>query len=314
MFNPEKLSNKLTSLTPNNKFLVAYSGGMDSHVLLHSVKQLNLDIRAVHVHHGLSKNADLWVEHCRKICTDLNIEYIVKYIKIPLGKHSPEAMARDLRYQEFAKLLGEDECLLTAHHADDQAETLLLQLFRGSGTKGLAAMPERKGFMHGALLRPLLEFSRAELNEYAEQNNLNWIEDESNENIGLDRNFVRHKLMPIIKEKYPSILRTAARVTEHFAEASELLTVLAEQDYLNVQGAKADTLSITKLKKLSDARQSNVIRYWLHKLDLPTPNSIQLKHIKKDVLYCRNDAQPLVHWPGAEVRKFRDDLYAISRP
>jgi tRNA(Ile)-lysidine synthase len=227
-------------------------------------------------------------------------------------KHSPEAVARDLRYQELAQLLDKDECVLTAHHADDQAETVLLQLFRGSGTKGLAAMPEHKGFMQGALIRPLLGFTRAELRQYAVQNHLNWIEDESNENIGIERNFVRHKLMPIIKDHWPGIVTTLGRVAEHCAEASELSTALAAQDYAKVLGSEPDTLSIKNLLTLSNARQANVIRYWLHKLNLPTPSSIKLKHIQTDVLYCRKEANPVVHWHGAEVRRYRDDLYATN--
>jgi tRNA(Ile)-lysidine synthase len=313
MFDPIALHKKLIKLTANKKFLIAYSGGMDSHVLLHSMQQHpEFQLRAVHVHHGLSKNADQWVEHCRKICSDLNIEFIVKYISVkPSKKHSPEALARELRYQEFAQLLQKDECLLTAHHANDQAETLLLQMFRGSGPKGLAAMPEHKGFMSGSLIRPLLEFSRADLHTYAIQNNLNWIEDESNENIGLDRNFIRHKLMPIIKQKWLGILKTLSRVADHCASASELLTILAEQDYAKIQGSKPNTLSIKKLLQLNSAGQNNVIRYWLHKLDFPTPTSIKLEHIKTDVLLCRADANPIVHWPGVEIRRYRDDLYAM---
>jgi tRNA(Ile)-lysidine synthase len=311
MFNLEKLRNNLLRLTHSNKLLVAYSGGMDSHVLLHSLQSLNFELRAVHIHHGLSENADLWVEHCHKVCVDLEIEFIVKYINIKIGKHSPEAIARELRYDEFKKLLSKGECLVTAHHADDQVETLLLQLFRGSGPKGLAAMPERKGFTHGDLLRPLLEFSRAELHQYAQQNNLKWIEDESNENIGIDRNFVRHKLMPLIKKKWPGTLKTLSRSAEHCAEAGELLVILAEQDYANIQGSKPNTLSIRKLLALNPARQNNVIRYWLHKLNFPTPSSIKLKHIKTDILNCRIDANPVVNWPGTEIRRYRDDLYVM---
>jgi tRNA(Ile)-lysidine synthase len=205
-----------------------------------------------------------------------------------------------------------DECLLTAHHADDQAETLLLQLFRGSGTRGLAAMPEYKDFASSTLIRPLLEFSRQELYEYAKQNNLNWIEDESNENIGYDRNFIRHQVLPIIKKKWPGILKTLARVAKHCANASELLSVLAEQDYVKVYGSRPNTLSIEKLLQLNTARQSNVIRYWLHKLNLPAPTDIKMRHIMKDILHSRKDAASVVHWQGVEARKYRDDLYAFT--
>lgn len=222
MFNTEKLFHHIFKFTNKTKFLIAYSGGMDSHVLLHSIHDLRrqnplLKIRAVHIHHGLNPNADYWVKHCSAICEQLNIELIVKTINVKKNKHSLEALARELRYQEFIKIINTDECLLTAHHADDQAETLLLQLFRGGGPKGLAAMPKYKNFAQGSFLRPLLEFSRKDLYDYACKNQLNWIEDDSNENIGHDRNFVRHKLMPIITERWPGILTTLARSAEHCA-------------------------------------------------------------------------------------------------
>jgi len=318
MFNCDKLYKKIFKFTHHHKFLVAYSGGMDSHVLLHSMVILRkqypeLQLRSVHVHHGLSDKADMWVEHCRRVCEDLDVEFIVKYVKAKSrNKHSPEAVARELRYQEFANLLMKDECLLTAHHADDQAETLLLQLFRGSGTRGLAAMPEHKDFTSSILIRPLLGFSRQELYEYAKQNDLSWIEDESNENIGYDRNFIRHQLLPIIKKRWPGILKTLARVSEHCANASELLSVLAEQDYVSMHGSRPNTLSVKKLLQLDTARQSNVIRYWLHKLNLTTPTNIKMQHIIKDILNCRKDATSIVHWKDAEVRRYRDDLYAFK--
>lgn len=297
-----------------NKFLIAYSGGMDSHVLLHklvALRQQNpaLQLRAAHIHHGLSKNADSWVEHCGKICADLKVDYIVKYIKVNKHKgHSLEATARDLRYQEFAKLLAEDEYLVTAHHADDQAETVLLQLFRGSGVDGLAAMPAEKG-KH---LRPLLHLSRQELYQYAKQNNLHWIEDESNENIGIDRNFIRHKLLPNIKAKWPGVVTALGRTAKNCAAASEVINILAEHDYAKILGSVPNTLSIKKTLNLSIIRQNNVIRYWLGKLNLPIPSKIKLQHIRTDALNCRTDAKPLVHWRGAEVRRYKDDLYAME--
>ncbi len=297
------------------RFLIAYSGGMDSHVLLHilySLRQQNpkLLLRAVHVHHGLSANADAWVAHCRKVCSELEIEFIVKYVDVPSnkGKHSLEAIARKLRYQEFAKLLHADECVVTAHHADDQAETVLLQMFRGAGVNGLAAMPKLKDH----LLRPLLQFSRAELQQYAEEHKLQWIEDESNENTGFERNFMRHELLPEIRNRWPGIVAVLGRVAENCGEALELLEQVAEQDYELIKGQTKDTLAISKLLELDIARQNNVIRYWLKKLNLPIPRHIKLQHIRTDVLSCRENANPLVHWQGTEVRRYRGELYAMA--
>ena len=323
MFNSELLHEKVLSLTNQKHFLIAYSGGMDSHVLLHSLANLRdqhpeLQLRAAHIHHGLSPKADQWVLHCQKICNELQVPLVVKHVDVDSRirkndrKHSLEAIARELRYEKLAKILNKDKCLVTAHHANDQAETLLLQLFRGSGPKGLAAMPKHKGFAQGTLLRPLLDFPRADLQQYAQQHKLNWIEDESNKNIGMDRNFIRHQLLPIIKQRWPGINNTMARVARHCAQANDLLELLAEQDYLIVTGSVVNTLSISKLLTLDDARQNNVLRYWLRQLDLPIPSDRKIQHIKTDVLHCRQDANPLVHWPGAEVRRYRDNIYAMT--
>lgn len=309
-----ELKTKLFSLTSQHNFLVAYSGGMDSHVLLHSLAALrlteNIQVRAVHVHHNLSSNADQWVTHCQKICSELGVELIVKYVNAKIKtKHSLEAVARKLRYQAIADVLQENECLVTAQHADDQAETFLLQSLRGSGPKGLAGMPEVKKFSYSSLLRPLLSFTRKELNDYARENCLCWVEDESNENIGIERNFVRHKLLPIVTAKWPGSIATLGRAAKFCAEASELLAELAELDYQLV-GNENNTLATDKLLLLSSARQSNVLRYWMQKLDLPIPSAVKIQQIKSNVLTCARDAMPLVVWNGAEVRRYRESLYA----
>lgn len=318
MFNILTFAHKIEQLTNKTKFLVAYSGGMDSHVLLHCMHELRhknpqITVRAIHVHHGLSINADAWVAHCTDVCAKLDIELIIKYVSIAKKdkKHSLEALARDARYKVFAEEINADETLLTAHHADDQAETVLLQLFRGCGPKGLAAMPERKGLALGTLLRPLLAFKRSDLYDYAQQNKLQWIEDESNEHIGYDRNFIRHKLMPIITERWPGITNALARSADHCAAASSLLNILAQQDYLLAQGSKANTLSVSKLLLLTPERQNNLIRHWLQTQGAPIPSSIKLQHIITDILSCRVDAHPIVHWQDAEVRRYRDDLYVM---
>lgn len=298
-----------------NKFLIAYSGGMDSHVLLHKFVTLrdqnkNIELRAVHVHHGLSLNADFWVEHCQKVCDDLGVTLIVEHVNVrkEKGKHSLEAIARKLRYQVFNKLLTDDEILVTAHHADDQAETVLLQLFRGAGIAGLAAMPEKKD----RLLRPLLSSSRQELLQYAKKHNLTWIEDESNEHIGFDRNFIRHKLLPIIAKKWPSHVATINRAAENCGEALELLNDFAQQDFSKTTGSVANTLSISALKKLSTARQNSVIRFWLKALGFAIPSKNKLEHIHTDILNCRIDANPIVSWDGVEIRRYQNNLYAME--
>jgi tRNA(Ile)-lysidine synthase len=320
MFNIKALELKLNALGAGNNLFVAYSGGLDSQVLLDALVKLRalnskLKITAIHVDHNLSPNARIWSEHCQKICKKLGVSLVARKVDARIDARSglsQEAVARDLRYEVMQKLLKKGDCLLTAHHADDQAETLLLQLFRGAGPKGLSAMPEKIPFGKAILLRPFLTFSRSELHVYARKNLLPWINDESNTDIKFDRNYIRHKVMPLIKKRWPGILITSARVARHSAEASELLKELAEGDYLKVIGAKANTLSISKLCLLSDARQRNVIRYWFHILHLPTPSSAKLSDIQKNVLLSRRDAMPKVSWQGAEVCRFRDNIYAFE--
>lgn len=301
-------------LLPYKKFLIAYSGGLDSHVLLHLMAQIRAEnpkikLQAIHVNHGLSQNAASWVKHCQKICKELKVHLIIKTLSLKkTPKKSLEAEARKLRYFEFSKLLKKDTFLLTAHNQNDQAETLLLQLFRGAGPKGLAAMPTKMEFASSFLLRPLLSFSRAELQKYAIENKLQWIEDESNTNLNFDRNFIRHKLMPVIQTRWPSVQETLARVARHCGEASELLHELAVDDLVGVD----NTLFIKTLLELSPARQRNVLREWLQQLNFPIPSEIKLLQIQNEVLNAPADAKPLIKWEGTEIRRYQNYLYALK--
>lgn len=299
--------------------VVAYSGGVDSHVLLHRLANLRIThpqliVTAVHINHQISPLATSWQMHCQKICTDLGIPLLIKNVdaKIKDNYQSAEEYARNLRYQAFAEVLPPNASLLTAHHADDQAETLLLQLFRGAGPKGLAAMPAKIPFAAGLLLRPLLTFSRTDLLNYAEQHHLSWIEDDSNLSTKFDRNYLRHEIMPKIKQRWPGVLQTLSRVAKHSAETDQLLQHLAAQDYRNISGSVKNTLSISKILELPEARRNNVLRYWLHDLQFATPLAHHLQQIYHTILQCRQEAKPIVRWDGVEIRRYQDNLYAMS--
>lgn len=220
------------------KLFIAYSGGLDSHVLLHLLTTLYplKKLIAIHVNHHTGPDSLKWARHCQKSCNKLQVKFISRSVdpKIKSGDHSPEEHLRKLRYQVFAKILPKAAALLTAHHADDQAETLLLQLFRGAGVKGLAAMAEKIRFASGWLVRPLLNFSRQELLRYARKHQLEWVEDRSNLDLRFDRNLIRHQLLPSIKKRWPQIIHTLNRVSHHLAEADELLGMLANQDLASV--------------------------------------------------------------------------------
>ncbi|MEE9451863.1 MAG: tRNA lysidine(34) synthetase TilS [Gammaproteobacteria bacterium] len=319
MFTMSYIEAILAQLPDNIKTLwLAYSGGVDSHVLLHilamqSPHKIRHKIQVVHINHGLNSKSQSWDQHCADVCHQLKLPYQ----SISIGVHhkageSLEAVARHARYQALASMMHSDDCVLTAHHQNDQAETLLLQLLRGAGVKGCSAMPLIAPFAKGYLYRPLLNFNREQLRQYAQQQGLQWIEDESNDDTRFDRNFIRHKIMPTIVKRYPGALKSLSRSTKHFAEADQLLTELAEQDYKNCLGSVKNTLSIGALLKLNLARQRLLLRYWLEALSFVIPHTRKLAHIQQDVLYSRVDAMPLITWSGVEVRRYRDNLYAMA--
>lgn len=316
VFTPENLLNHLNSLSNFTRYVIAYSGGLDSTVLLHALASnrqgLNAALQAVHIHHGLQSEADTWCEHCEQFCTKLNIPHQIFWVN---ARHnpgeSPEAAARHARYNALHPLISSRTCLLTAQHQDDQAETLLLQLLRGAGPKGLAAMPSLARFSDGHHARPLLTYTRAELMQYAKDKQLLWIDDPSNFDIGYDRNLLRHHVIPQLKRRWPSSSRVLSRVAGIQAETAKLCSALADIDRSSAAGSRPNTLSIISLKRLSKARQNNLLRHWIHTRGLPVPSSTQLARVDQEMIDARPDSTPLLHWPGAELRRYRDDLYAI---
>jgi tRNA(Ile)-lysidine synthase len=298
-------------------YWIGYSGGLDSHVLLHLCaelrKQFPLRLKAVHVHHGLSVNAFDWALHCEKICADLQIEFIQKKIDAKaLVGDSPEEVARDLRYAVFAKLIAPQDILLTAHQQDDQAETLLVQLFRGAGPKGLSAMPILQAFSAGFHARPLLPVSRAELKKYAEEHQLTWINDESNEDKKFTRNFLRHTILPVLKQRWPTVTKTLARVAENCAEAEACVTSIAIYDLEQCRGEKNNTLSVKKLLLLDEIRQRQVLRTWFSEKKIAVPSSVKLHQIQRDFLQSSEDRFPYICWDAVELRRYRNELYVMN--
>lgn len=295
---------------------VALSGGLDSRVLLHHLAQhrdrLGLPLGAVHVDHGLQSASAEWAARCRTWCENDAIEFVLHTVSArPQPGESPEAAAREARYRALRDWLPAQHCLVTAHHQDDQAETLLLQLLRGSGPKGLAAMPESGGFGAGWLCRPLLDIPREHLLAYAREAGLEWIEDPSNTDTGYDRNYLRHDILPRLRDRWPGASRVLSRGARHQADAAALLDDLAVSDLGQLAGQEANALSVTALLGFTPVRRRNLLRYWLHSLGLSLPTEAILEQIDTSVLKAGADAMPVVHWPGAEVRRYRDRLYAM---
>ncbi len=344
MLIPSMLLKTLPLIPKNAHLWIAYSGGCDSHVLLHLLHQLQpaLDVRlhAVHVNHGLSPYADQWTEHCHKICAELGIPLVALKVNAkPQPGQSPEEAARHARYQAITAQLAAGDYLCTAHHQDDQAETLLLQLLRGAGPKGLAAMGMQSALGHATQLRPLLQLSREEIQRYAEAHNLEWVDDYSNSDTSFDRNYLRHEVMPRLKQRWPAAARTISRSADHCAEAAGLLEQLAEQDWQQCRGRedleqdnispvspepaegpaqsesahkRMDVINIAVVQTLPLVRQKNLLRHWVGINGLPLPSEIKLHHIINDAIGAAEDRMPCVTWPGVEVRRYDGQLHIMS--
>ncbi len=317
-FTTKALSDALPSDITPSRYWVAFSGGVDSLVLLHALAALreHMDeprLCVVHVNHGLSPKAGQWADRCARQCAELFLPFTLCEVDAtPAAGESPEAAARNARYRALAGLVESGDCLLTAHHQDDQAETLLLQLLRGAGPKGLAAMPMLSEFSRGWHARPLLEFRREALITYAEANGLSWLEDESNFDTRLERNFLRHEILPRLKQHFPGLASTLSRSARRCAEAAEILQAQAQADLHSLQ-LSADTLSVKGLRALGEIRARNVLHYWIHARSLPVPSEAQLQELWRNVIGAARDAVPLLQWPGAEARRYRDALY-VMRP
>lgn len=290
--------------------LIAYSGGLDSTVLLHLCQQMNLPARAVHVHHGLQSQADNWLTLCEAQTKQLNIPLeIIKLNHKPRPGHSIEAWAREQRYHAFTQIIRPDECLLTAHHQDDQAETLLVQLCRGAGVSGLAAMPVWRPFHQSWHGRPLLTFSRADLQQYADEHRLIYCEDPSNADVRFIRNRIRQRILPELTPVFPSIQRTLTKVANHCAEASTLLDELA---YIDLPQIDENNIDIRLLQTLSQARQKNVLRVWIAKHGFSMPPETKLNHLLIDVINSRYDKVPYLTWANVEIRRYGYQLYVMA--
>jgi tRNA(Ile)-lysidine synthase len=303
---------------PDRTYWVAFSGGMDSHVLLHLLARVREEtfflLKAVHVNHSLSVNALSWAQHCSDVCRELqvNLKQLTVQAKAGAGD-SPEEIAREKRYAVLSSLLLPNDFLLTAHHQDDQAETLLLQLLRGAGPKGLASMPEIKASALGFQVRPLLKFPRSDLFAYAQREKLNWVEDESNTNTVFSRNFIRQEILPALQKRWPGVTNTFARVAAHCAEAQSILDNVALIDLAQAAGRSAGTLSLKFLSTLNPARQRLLLRYWLQEQNFLVPDTVKLQQIQREILGARADKNPHVAWKNLEVRRYRDDIFVMQR-
>ena len=307
--------------------LVAYSGGLDSTVLLHLLAVLQqqlritadapfqLELSAMHVHHGLSTHADAWAQHCQQVCQQYVIPLQVERVDVEKESgQGVEASAREARYNALQRTSADFICL--AHHQQDQAETLLLQLMRGAGPKGLAGMAELDWDL--GLMRPLLDVSRQTLETYANKHALTWVEDDSNLNTHYDRNFMRHNVLPLLATRYSGVHKTLSRTAQHMAEASELLTDLAVMDASQVVATGLQMnqvcLQINQLAALSEARAKNLLRWWIAQHGLTMPNTELLRQVLQQLVSARKDAQINVQISASHsVKRYLGQAYIVKQ-
>lgn len=308
--------------------LLALSGGVDSVVLLHILSQLStrlpFSLSAMHVHHGLSPHADDWLHECERMCLEKGISFYSEKVHVsPQSGLGVEATAREARYHALERVRQQlsANAIVTAHHMQDQGETLLLQLMRGAGVKGLSAMSQWDAERY--LLRPLLVVPKAELLQFAAEQQLVWVEDESNTDTSYDRNFMRQKVMPMMRERYPQLDNALLRSASHLAEAQSLLDILAMQD-LQVCDVREEwlgqSLDISRLKALGDVRAKNLLRGWFQQLNLRMPNTEQLFEYWQQLSsvkphrYLHLPLQGQTQSHRAYLHHYQQRLYCVGKP
>lgn len=291
-----------TRLSPTDRVCVGLSGGCDSVVLLHLLSRLGLGERlsAIHVHHGLSPNADAWAQFCRDYCARQSL--LLQVVPVQVARDSPlglEAAARVARYAAFAALPA--EVLVLAQHRGDQAETLLFNLLRGCGVAGAAGMPAEREMAGQRILRPLLACSRREIEAYARAHALEWVEDESNADTRYARNFVRHELMPVIGRRFPAAEQTLAQAAANFSEADTLLAELAGTDWQSACAGEREP-GMRRLRNLSLPRLKNLLRYRLRVLGWRAPEATRLDEFARQLLTAAPDRHPELQLPDGCLR------------
>lgn len=306
---------------PRAKLMLGLSGGLDSVVLLEVLRRLagpfGFRLSCIHINHGISPNARRWAAFCARRCKRHAIALTVHQVDVaPYRAEGLEAAARRARYEVYARQKA--DFIVLAQHLDDQAETVLLQLLRGAGVKGGAAMPlvreqdsSRKGKQARApaLLRPMLSVSRKEIEAYARANKLKWIEDESNADIRYDRNFLRHRVLPLLGQAFPGYGATLARAAGHLAEASLILDQLAEADAK--LAASANTLAIAELRRLGVPRAKNLLRWLLVQQGLAAPEADRLQEGLRQLFEAGDDAAVRVALGACELRRYAGYAYLL---
>lgn len=310
----DQFEQQITQLDPQqSQFLIGLSGGLDSTVLLalwekYRQKQPHLQLRAIHIHHGLSPNADHWVAHCQQLCQQFSIPLIIEKVQLSRGM-GVEAAARQARYHAIQRHILPQEMLVTAHHQQDQTETFFLALKRGSGVNGLSAMKTQSAVFNFTIFRPLLPFSRQQLHQYAIENQLSWIEDESNQDNQYERNFLRNEILPKLRERWTHFDQAVQRSATHCAEQQQLLAELLQPELEKYADKTHRTFDLTDFSQWSDLKQKALLRLWLETLQQPMPSTKQLEQLIQDVIFAETDRNPQFQLGDKILRRYQQRLY-----
>jgi tRNA(Ile)-lysidine synthase len=312
------------SVEQNCSVYLAFSGGLDSHVLLHALSRLADDypfsLNAIHVNHSLNIQSANWADHCMGICDELGVPLTIKTLILAYDQgQSLEAVARDARYSALAEVLPDKAICMTAQHMNDQTETVMLQLLRGAGVHGLAAMPASKVFASGRLVRPLLGYSRDDLHAYASKHRLTWVEDPSNQDNRFDRNFLRNEVLPVLRQRWPGMDKSMSRSARHAASAA---TMLDEMGLSDLQYCKATgnqffppgiaVLRADLLANLAPAHQLNALRCWVRMYGIEVPGDERLQSVRK--LLDESSVKGAVLWQHGAFRLYNNLLWLCDSP
>ncbi|UTW46187.1 tRNA lysidine(34) synthetase TilS [bacterium SCSIO 12696] len=315
MVTSDLLASDLPTLQNAERVYVGYSGGLDSQTLLHAVVAVlgAEKVTALHINHQISANADAWQAHCAEQCRQLGVQLQAFRVNLDSNENT-ELAARNARYQVFESALRTNELLLLAHHADDQAETVLYRLMRGAGPRGLAGIPRSRPLGKGQLLRPLLDISRQDIQRYAQSHNLNWVEDESNQQLDYDRNYLRHQVLPALETRWPDATKRLGQVSTLCHDTDQLNQRLAAID-LDVAEVRRERFGVSiqqsVLANMDIARRHNLIRYWCEQSGYSLPAKTRLESIHSNLLDAQQDASPIIDFGDCQLHRYNQRIYLL---
>ena len=312
----DTLESKLTTL-PNGSLCVAFSGGMDSSVLLHrlahSPRARARGLRTLHIHHALHADSARWVDHCEAFAQSVNVPF--KSVDVIVNRQSGtglEDAARRARFAAFAHHLRDGEILALAHHRDDQIETVLLKLLRGAGPEGLGGMRALRPFERGLLWRPLLDIPRSALADYASMHRLSWLDDPSNADTNLRRNFLRHDIVPRLTQRWNDAPIAISHSAAWMRATSDFINDEAQRAFATMHSDDLASLGWPAWLDLPAALRDAVLRLWLRALNLPAPAFFHVDELEKQLRQAAQDRAPCIRWHGCEIRRYRDRIFAMA--